>query len=179
MVSYAWMRGRRVMLFLVDWRNGEAMRRRIEKAARGTPGITKNAVAKKLGVHWNAIRHHVEVLEKQGRIHVDKTGWSHELFSPEVPAMQRRLVSALRHPDRSKLLDAVLAHPEIGTYQLSSELDWSRKKVLSHLAHLQKDGLVERIGSARPRYRPAELPEDLDSLFASLGHGETDTLETA
>lgn len=157
------------MLFLVGRRNGDAMRRRIERVARGHPGITKNAVAKKLGVHWNAIRHHVEVLEKEGRIHVDQTGWSHELFAPEVPASQRRLVSALRHPERSRLLDAVLAHPEIGSYQLSEELGWSRKKVLSHLSQLQDDGLVERIGSARPRYRPTELPHDLDALSRNLG----------
>lgn len=157
-------------MVFVGRRNGQAMRRRIEKVARAHPGISKNALAEKIGVHWNAVQYHVELLVQEGRIHVEDHGWSHALFAPEVPASLRRLVSAIRHPDRSLLLDAVMAYPQIGSYQLSQELNWTRKKVLAHLSHLQEDGLVERIGHVRPRYRSMDMPEDLDALALSLGH---------
>lgn len=145
-------------------RDGDLMRERIRAAVASRPGITKNELCTLLGVRWATIQHHVRVLVRHHLIHVEDRGWSHELFPPEVPPHDRPWLRALHDEDAARVLEALLEHPMSGVYRLSEDLGFTRKVVRTHLARLIEDGVVEKVGMARPRYRPVLPPEHI------LGH---------
>lgn len=156
-------------------RDGEAVRRLLLQQVRARPGLTKNALARATGLHWNAVRHHVGVLARRGLLQVRDQGWSHQVFVAGIPPEHLGLVRALRDPALSPLLDALLARPDGATArELAGELRWGRKKALARLARLEAEGLVRRVGPPRPGpvYKPVALPADLDGLRRHLGYDD-------
>jgi predicted transcriptional regulator len=159
-----------MFVFLAGRKDGDATRRRILDAVRKNPSINRNELADILGVHWNAIRYQVKQLDDDGHIHLEEVGWEKELFLPSVPLEHRRLISTLRDPDRSLIFDAILNQPGISSTDLQRQLEWGKKRTLTHLTHLQEHGLVAKRGLHRPRYHALPLPLDLDGLNRDLGH---------
>lgn len=149
-------------------RDGERRRRAVLEAIATTPGITKKRLGEALGVQWNTIYHHVRVLERAGLVVVDDRGWSHELFPVSTPAAHRRWLRALADERTGRVLESVVAQPGVGVYALSDDLGLSRKAIRTQLSRLIDDGLVRRVGSARPRYLPAEPPPGFEPLGRHL-----------
>jgi predicted ArsR family transcriptional regulator len=152
------------MLLLAAMRDGPRMRARIQAEVAATPGVSLNELAARLGVYWNTVHHHVKVLCRKGLLHVEDRGWRHELYPMATPPEHRAWLRALHDKDSSQVLAALLEEPGIGVYQLSDDLGLSRKVIRAHLARLMEDGLVDKVGHTRPRYRPREPPESVDGL---------------
>lgn len=104
---------------------------------------------------------------------MEDRGWKHELYPAELKAPERAWLRALHDDDSAMVLEAVVAYPGIGVYQMSEELGLSRKIIRTHLSRLMEDGVVRRIGSARPRYKPLEPPSGIDP-FMRHPHQESD-----
>jgi DNA-binding transcriptional ArsR family regulator len=81
-----------------------------------------------------------------------------------MPPEHRPWLRALHDKDSSLVLAALLEAPGLGVYQLSDHLGLSRKVIRTHLARLMEDGLVDKVGHSRPRYRPREVPVEVDGL---------------
>ncbi|MEA3191183.1 MAG: hypothetical protein QOD77_1765 [Thermoplasmata archaeon] len=150
------------------------MRARIRAAVASRPGITKNELCSLLGVRWATIQHHVRVLTRQRLLHVEDRGWSHELFPGEVPAHDRPWLRALHDEDAARVLEALLAHPMSGVYRISDDIGFTRKVVRAHLTRMIEDGVVEKVGVTRPRYRPLLPPEHIVGTTRRDRHLEDD-----
>ncbi|MEA3202526.1 MAG: Sugar-specific transcriptional regulator TrmB [Thermoplasmata archaeon] len=151
------------MLFLA-LRDGPAMRARIQAQVAACPGISINELSARLGVYWNTVHHHVCVLQRKGLLHVEDRGWRHELYATATPPAHRPWLRALHDRDALQVLAALLEEPGLGVYQLSDELGLSRKVIRAQLARLLEDGLVDKVGHSRPRYRPREPPDEVGLL---------------
>jgi len=154
-----------VIAFFAVLRDGKRTRASVKREIERHPGINKKELCEKLGVAWNTIRHHVNVLQRRGQVHVEDRGWEHELYPSELKVQERAWLRALHDDDSAMVLEAVMADPGIGVYQMSEELGLSRKIIRTHLTRLMEDGVVRRIGSARPRYKPLDPPPGIDPFM--------------
>jgi DNA-binding transcriptional ArsR family regulator len=153
------------MLLLAFIRDGPKMRARIQAEVAARPGISMNELSSRLGVYWNTVHHHVKVLQGKKVLHVEDRGWRHELYPVATPPAHRAWLRALHDEDASQVLAALLAEPGIGVYQLSDDLGLSRKVVRTQLSRLMQDGLVDKMGHARPRYKPREPPNAMGPVL--------------
>lgn len=150
------------MLFLALLRNGEATRRRIMAAIAQNPSLNKSELCEVVGLAWNTVGYHLRVLAQRGAVRVDDRGWDHGVFVATVPAGHRGWLRALHDENCSRILGELLREPPLGVYELSNRLGYSRKVIRRHLNRLIDDGVAEKLGESRPRYRllapPSELP---------------------
>jgi DNA-binding transcriptional ArsR family regulator len=148
------------MLFLA-FRDGDQTRRRILAAIAQRPSLNKSELCEAVGLAWNTVGHHLRILSKRGLVKVAYRGWDHGVFAATVPVSHRGWLRALHDPDCARVLRELLRDNPLGVYELSNRLGHSHKVIRRHLNRLIDDGVAERLGEARPRYRLLQPPPDL------------------
>jgi len=123
--------------------------------------LNKSELCKMVGLAWNTVGHHLRILAKRGSIGVEDRGWDHGVFVAAVPPSHKGWLRALHDEDSASVLLELLRDPPLGVYDLSHRLGHSHKVIRRRINRLVDDGVVEKHGDARPRYRPATPPSDL------------------
>lgn len=144
-----------------DGRDGDSTRRRILALIEAAPGTSMSALGHRLMLSRATVRHHVAILAQEGLVHVHTGGWSTEVYRADVPPTHVPWLRALRDERTETVFSALVSRPGQGVYALSDQLGWSRKVVRKHLSRLMDEGMVRRLGTARPRYVPEPAPADL------------------
>lgn len=135
--------------FFFAWdRDGEKTRERMLEAILQDPGIHLAELGKRLGLSWSTVSYHARQLAKQGRIQVEKGFRERRLYGPQVPALHKPWLAALRDEDTTRVLHALLEAPA-SVRQLGASLGLSHKVIRRHLATLEQSGLVHRRGDTR------------------------------
>lgn len=122
-------------------------------------GLHKSELCRATGLGWGTICHHVQALEREQRIDIERHGRQTWAFSSKIDPEIRPLFVALTNGERRDLLSDLAHRSEVTITGLCDELTMSRKVVRTHLTHLVDAGAVERHGSRPHRYRvkPAAL----------------------
>lgn len=113
----------------------------------------KSALCRELGMGWGNIGHHLDLLERNGRIDLEQHGTRLWAFQRRLPDKYRGLIVALADENRMELLGHLEGRESATIRELSRDLEYSHKVVRTHLSHLMDAGAVERRGRKPHRYR--------------------------
>lgn len=149
--------------------DGGASRERILAAVHTDSGIHISELAVGTALSWHAIAHHLRVLQREGKVVVEKTGRNRHVFPAGVPASHRRWLAATRSERAMAVLRALLTGAAFDLSTLASRVPMGQKVLRRHLGDLDRAGLVERRGTWRPTYmvKRAEALEIASVLFGN------------
>ena len=141
------------MLFLALLeRHGEGSRAKIMGVLRKQPGMNKTRLCKAVGLSWATITYHLNRLQVQGAVELQRAGKRDVLCFPvSVPQRYRAWLATLHDEKAVQALDA-LADDEAGVRELSKRVGLSESAMRRRLVRLHENGVVRKRGVLRPLY---------------------------
>lgn len=157
-------------------------RRTVLDAIRTRPGINKTSLARRTGLSWGTVGHHLQTLERDGLVALVRVGRTVHA-APTAFAQRMQRTPLLVCPDARRVLGALLAESfRYGTTDLGRLLGMTRKQTRRYVYDLVEAGLVESNGSYHPCYRATAeghaVAEDLVVLDFSFRDAMNDALAT-
>lgn len=126
-------------------------RKRILEFLTKNPGVSLRDLERTLGMNRSTLRHHIDVLEREGAVITIKAGkerlaFPFEYFIFNGRDIDRKIV--LRSDARKKILDVLSRNGGMKIGELANALEMNYKTLHYHVAVLQKVGLVEFDGQS-------------------------------
>ncbi|MEA3165248.1 MAG: hypothetical protein QOJ26_92 [Thermoplasmata archaeon] len=131
---------------------GEANRALIQSLVEEDPGIHVSEIADRVGRSWHTTAHHLALLQRAGKVAVEKAGRDRRVFPAGIPARHRRWLAAMRVGQSRAIVRALLDGSRLNVPELSHRLGCSEKVVRRRISDLVRAGLVGRIGTWHPVY---------------------------
>lgn len=143
----------------------------IVETVRAEPGINATQLAKRLGLARVVVQHHIRMLEAHQHLASRLVGARRGYFVPEHACAREgaRERVLLRDATRRAIAGLVAASPTpVSQRDIVQATGLPQRVVSYHLVVLEKEGLVETIGSMPRRYRGLDhLRRQLDAPYAS------------
>jgi DNA-binding transcriptional ArsR family regulator len=116
----------------------------IESLVAEHGGLHKSEICRRTGRGWGTVGHHLTVLERHGRVHLEPHGTMLWVFRPEIQDEDRQLLVTLSERGRAELLDELSKREVCTIRELSDALEESQKVIRTHVSHLMAVGAVQR-----------------------------------
>lgn len=138
-------------------------RSQIVEAVQEHPGMTIQHAGDRLGMIRSTLRHHLQVLEREGHIVFHVEGKTRHIYPTGYTDFRHlKAQSCLVHQHRARLAQAILRAPGRNQTELSRSGRLSPSRINMYTAHLAEAGLVRRIRHGRStRYFPTDLLRNL------------------
>jgi predicted transcriptional regulator len=135
-------------------------RRVIFEAIRSNPGIYFNELCRITDINRGTLKHHLMVLELNGRITTLRTSGPVWYFENNgyYNRLEKTVLHYLREPVTRKSLEIVSSHPRITQKELAESLGISEPSVSRHMKVLEEEKIVRTQKSGR--YVQYELTGD-------------------
>lgn len=127
-------------------------RDRLLHAIRASPGINKTALCATLGLAWGTVDYHLRRLSRDRQVALRPEGRETRCFPGGLEPHRKALLSALADGSGSRIAFVLRHCPGQGVGALSQQLGLSSKVVRRRLLRMVEDGMLERVGTHRPRY---------------------------
>lgn len=146
-------------------RGGSPSREQLLAAVHARPGINKSALCAALGLAWGTVDYHLRVLVRDGHVTLRPEGRETRCFPGGLQPSHKALLSALADGSGQRIAFVLRHCPGQGIGALSQRLGLSSKVVRRRLVRMLEAGMLQRVGTYRPRY---SLGSGVDSLFEEV-----------
>lgn len=148
-------------------------RERLLALVRASPGLHKSALCAESGLAWGTVDYHLRVLARKGLVTTHQAGRETRCFPGDLAPRQTAQMAALADGTGSRIAFVLRHCPGQGVGELSQQLGLSSKVVRLRLLRMVEEGMVERVGTHRPRY---SIGAGLDGLFQGLERSQPQVL---
>jgi len=115
---------------------------RLLEVVKLLPGIHLREAQRRTGLGLGDTVYPLQKLESMGLIDSEKRGRYRRYYPPDTKLTDRRMLSALRNPNRRLIILLLLAKQALNVSDLASRLKLSKSTTLWHLKILESEGLV-------------------------------------
>ena len=141
-------------------------RRRIYEYIQKNPGAHLRMITRELGLAMGATQHHLEVLEKSGKIRSTKSGMYRHYYTVEILEIHHKILAFLRQETSRDILVFLLEHPDSTQKDIIDFKGFSPPTISWHMSRLVESGIVKSIRDGRTvRYK---LSIDLQNMASLL-----------
>ncbi len=138
-------------------------RRAIMTHVRDAPGLTAAALARRLEVHYETARYHLDILAEVGLVTRDEQGARVRYFEnrARVDQVTRMVAQALHTEGKRDILLTIARSGALPSGEVAERVDLAASTTSYHLRNLHEDGLLERRKAGRRvlySVKPAVVP---------------------
>lgn len=137
---------------------GDATRQQILDLLREHPGLHKSEIARRTGISWGNVGHHLERLQQERLLRPFREGRRVHWFPPDLSARHHYGLSILNNDYVGEAIQSLRHQPGLTLHGLAEQLDISQKVASRVLRQLEEAGYVRHQGPDRIFIQEDRLP---------------------
>lgn len=136
----------------------ENRRQILEEIIKKNPGIQFCQIMRLSGLKNGVLSHHLNSIEKSGKISVDRKERVTRYFPLDVKQDDRPLINALRNATQRQIIEVLALHPKSTFGEIVSDTGKAQSTVSFYLSKLVEDKIVkEEFIERKKRYHVADI----------------------
>ncbi len=140
-------------------------RKRIYDYIKKNPGAHLRMITRELEVGMGATQHHLDILEKSGKVRSRRINIYKHYYAIEVLEAEHAILAFLRQETAMDILTYLMEHPKSTQSDIINFKGFSAPTISWHMTRLEEAGLINSIKDGRTvRYTIS----DMQSIFAAL-----------
>lgn len=131
-------------LVVRHFKNENANKQSVLAFVKGNPGCTAPELARGQDMNLGTARYHIQRLQDEGRIVLNKIGKFSRIFvnSQTFEDREKRIASHLHNETSLKIISALIESPGISNQMLSEKLGMEKSLAYRYMQKLLEDGIV-------------------------------------
>ncbi len=140
-------------------------RTRIYDYIKKNPGAHLRMITRELGVGMGATQHHLDILEKSGKVRSKRINIYRHYYAVEILEAEHGILAFLRQETAMDILTYLMEHPRSTQSDIINFKGFSAPTISWHMSRLEAAGLVNSIKEGRTvRY----VIVDMQSISTAL-----------